>query len=220
MTVADIVACKTSTVKSGGHCPAGSHVLIVSVNSKDYALSRGHKPFGMGNQPGMGTYNQVCAGTTGKASLPAAQAAFFGDLVEINIVENGANGYLTAAYANETAASAIYTSAQILATVTPVTNATTMALRDLTALLPVVPANMTTAAQTLSSVLSKARQLYQVTAVSNRPEIALPNAAEMNVADAEVLTSELKIDVSDERDLITDAEHSYVRALEKDYSSS
>ena len=42
----------------------------------------------------------------------------------------------------------------------------------------------------------------------------------MNVADAEVLTSELKIDVSDERDLITDAEHSYVRALEKDYSSS
>ena len=53
---------------------------------------------------------------------------------------------------------------------TPVTNATTMALRDLTALLPVVPANMTTAAQTLSSTLSKARQLYQVTAVSNRPK--------------------------------------------------
>ena len=103
VTVADIVACKTSTVKSGGHCPAGSHVLIVSVNSKDYALSRGHK-LRHGQSARHGDLQPGVCWHYGQGIAAAAQAAFFGDLVEINIVENGANGYLTAAYANETAA--------------------------------------------------------------------------------------------------------------------
>jgi hypothetical protein len=79
---------------------------------------------------------------------------------------------------------------------------------------------MKMAAQNLSSAWSKSVQLYQVTAVSNRPEGSLPNAAEINEANVEVLTSELKIDVTDERGLVTGAEHSYVRALENDYSAS
>ena len=213
VTAADIVACKTSTVISGGHCPSGSHVLIVRVENTDYALSGGHKPFDMGNHPGMGTYDKACARTAGKPSPPAAQVALVSDLMAITTAEKGATAYLTAAQANVATGSANYTHTQILATVAPVTKATTMALRDLTALIPSVPTNMTTSAQTLSSALSDAQQLYQVTAVSNQPEVGLPDAA-----DVRVLTSELRIDVADEVGLITGAERNYVLALKKDYS--
>ncbi len=218
VTAADIAVCKTSTVMSGGHCPSGSHVLIVRVENTDFALSRGHKPFDMGSQPGMGTYNQVCAGAAGKPPPPAVQVAFVGDLGAINTAEEGALAYLTAAQANVARGRASYTQTQILATVAPVTKATTIALRDLTALIPRVPNNMTTAAQTLSSALSDALQLYLVTAVSNRPEEGLPNGTEINAADVRVLTSELRVDVTDEKGLITGAQRNYVLGLKKDYS--
>jgi hypothetical protein len=67
VTAADIVACRTSSVKSGGHCPSPTDVLIVRVHARDYALRRGHKPFDLGTQPGMGTYGRAC----GSAAMPA-----------------------------------------------------------------------------------------------------------------------------------------------------
>ncbi len=67
VTAAEIVGCRTSSVKSGGHCPSPSDVLIVRVNGRDYALRRSHEPFDLGTQPGMGTYSRAC----GSAGMPA-----------------------------------------------------------------------------------------------------------------------------------------------------
>lgn len=222
---ADIAACKASTVKSGGHCQTGSRVLIVRVNKKDYALSNGHTPFNLGKQPGMGAYNQACgrlaAGSTaGKPSSPAAQVTLVGDLVAINTAEKNATASLTTAQADEATGSATYTQAQVLAIATPVTDAITTALTDLTTLIPSVPANMSSPAQALSSALSDALEMYQLASESNRPEVGLPNAAGINAADVKVLTSELQIDVTDEGGLIADADRNYVLALNDDYSVS
>jgi hypothetical protein len=225
VVAADISACKASTVKSGGHCQSGSRVLIVRVDKNDYALRNGHTPFSLGNQPGMGVYSQACghlaAGSkAGKPSPPAAQVALVGDLVAINAADKNAAASLTTAQADEATGSVTYTQAQVLATVAPVTNAITTALRDLTALIPSVPANMTSVAQALSSALSDALEMYQVAAQSNQPEVGLPDVAGINAADVKVLTSELQIDVTDEGGLIAGADRNYVLTLEDNYSVS
>jgi hypothetical protein len=143
-----------------------------------------------------------------------------GDLVAINAADKNAAASLTTAQADEATGSVTYTQAQVLATVAPVTNAITTALRDLTALIPSVPANMTSVAQALSSALSDALEMYQVAAQSNQPEVGLPDVAGINAADVKVLTSELQIDVTDEGGLIAGADRNYVLTLEDNYSVS
>ncbi len=204
-----------------GKVAQGYSKVNARVSSKDSALNRAHQPFGTGGQSGRETLTQACRGSTArKPSPPAAQVVLIGDLLAIKTAEKGATAYLTAAQANVARGRANYTQTQILATVKPVTNATTSALRRLTALIPSLPPNMASAARTLSSALSEALELYQVTAVSNQRDVGLPNAAGIDAADVKVLTSELRIDVTDEAGLITGPQHTYVLTLENDYSVS
>lgn len=72
VTASDLSICKVSSVKLGGHCPTGSHVVLVRVSNKFYALARGRKPFDIGTQPGMGTFNRACGpGVTPTPLAPA-----------------------------------------------------------------------------------------------------------------------------------------------------
>ncbi len=70
VTRSAISDCKGSSLKSGGHCPKGSSVIILKIGKQNYALQAGHKPSRLANQYGMGALAKACGTPTPPPSIP------------------------------------------------------------------------------------------------------------------------------------------------------
>jgi len=160
------------------------------------------------------------ASTTTTTTLPAPTAAeesFFQDILNLSSTEKAVTASLTTTQANQTTGTA-YTAQEVSADVAPVTTALRTAINDLTQLIPSLPANSTTYAQSLSSALSSALEGYQVDT-----QIALSSAgasyldAAEQSADVEVEIAELQGDVTIEGALISPPEREFILTMGTDY---